>query len=76
MFNLVFSALLIVITCVTFTIGDKEDAESTFPHPNPLPVTFAMSYSFGFAIFSAMITAASGGLIVFELINTKHTIPM
>ena len=74
--HIFFSAVLIVITCVTFTIGDKEDAEITLPDPIPLPVTFTMSYSFGFAIFSAMIAAASGGLMIFELLSSKHMIPM
>ena len=73
---LLFSALLITITCVTFTVGDKEDAQSTLPKPNPIPVTFTMSYSFGFAIFSSLIAAASGAIMVFELLNTKHMIPM
>ena len=73
---LLFPALLITITCVTFTVGDKEDAQSTLPKPNPIPVTFTMSYSFGFAIFSSLIAAASGAIMVFELLNTKHMIPM
>ena len=72
----VVSAVFTVITCITFTIGDKLDAESTLPadlHPNH--VTFTMSYSFGVAIFAAIMEAACGGFITFELLTTKNMIP-